>query len=83
MKRENEALERYKSLHENRLRLAQKEIEKINEAAETRNKFVDNYHAIRDKKALKEVQHSRLMEAARNDALATVIKAIYITALEA
>ena len=83
MKRENEALERYKSLHENRLCLAQKEIEKINEAAETRNKFVDNYHAIRDKKALKEVQHSRLMEAARNDALATVIKAIYITALEA
>lgn len=82
-KRENEALERYKSLHENRLRLAQEEMRKINESAEARQSFINNYHAIRDRKALKEVQRSKLMEAARNDALATVIKAIYITALEA
>ena len=82
-KRENEALERYKSLHENRLRLAQEEMRKINESAEARQSFINNYHAIRERKALKEVQRSKLMEAARNDALATVIKAIYITALEA
>lgn len=82
-KRENEALERYKSLHENRLRLAQEEMRKINESAEARQSFINNYHAIRDRQALKEVQRSKLMEAARNDALATVIKAIYITALEA
>ena len=82
-KRENEALERYKSLHENRLRLAQEEMRKINESAEARQSFINNYHAIRERKALKEAQHSKLMEAARNDALATVIKAIYITALEA
>lgn len=82
-KRENEALERYKSLHENRLRLAQEEMRKINESAEARQSFINNYHAIRERKALKESQHSKLMEAARNDALATVIKAIYITALEA
>lgn len=83
MKRENEALERYKSLHENRLRLAQEEMKKINESAEARQNFINNYHAIIERKALKESQHSKLMEAARNDALATVIKAIYITALEA
>ena len=82
-KRENEALERYKSLHENRLRLAQEEMRKINESAEARQSFINNYHAIRDRQALKEAQRSKLMEAARNDALATVIKAIYITALEA
>lgn len=83
MKRENEALERYKSLHENRVRLAQKEINKINEAAAARDNFIHNYHVIKDMKARKELQHSKLMEAARNDALATVMKAIYITAMEA
>ena len=83
MKRENEALERYKSLHENRLRLAQEEMRKINESAEARQSFINNYHATRDRQALKEAQRSKLMEAARNDALATCLKAIYITALEA
>ncbi len=83
MKRENEALERYKSLHENRVRLAQEEINKINEAAAARDDFRHNYHVIRDMKARKEAEHAKLMEAARNDALATVVKAIYITAMEA
>lgn len=81
--RENNALENYKSLHENRIRLAKDEIDRINESANERNKFINNYHVVRDLQNRTEAQRANLMEAARNDALSTVIKAIYITALEA
>ena len=83
MKQVNEALENYRSLHENRLQLMAEEMKKINESASKREEFVNNYNRIRDLRERKEVQHSKLLEAARNDALSTVIKAIYITAMEA
>lgn len=83
MKRENNALETYKNLHENRTRLANEELRKINESVAKKDQFMHDYHVIRDMRARKEMTHSKLMEAARNDALATVIKAIYITAMEA
>lgn len=82
-KRDNDALENYRSLHENRLLLLKEEMRKIDESASKRDDFINNYYAIREHKARKEAQRANLMEAARNDALATVIKAIYITAMEA
>lgn len=83
MRRENEVLESYKSLRENQARLAQKELDSLNEKAKAQEDFKNKYHAIRESRERKAASRSALMEAARNNALSTVIKAIYITALEA
>lgn len=81
--RENAFLETYKSLKENRsIREAKREKayqDKINE----RQNFMNDYYSIMESRREKERDHSRLLEGARNDALSTVLKAIYITALEA
>lgn len=83
MRRENETLESYKSLRENQARLAQKELDSLNEKAKAQEDFRNKYHAIRESRERKAASRSALMEAARNNALSTVLKAIYITALEA
>lgn len=81
--REHNALETFRNLNENKNRLAEKEINKINEAVSARESFRDRYMVIRDMKMSAEAKRTKLMEAARDDALATIVKAIYITALEA
>lgn len=83
MRRVNESLETYKNLAATRSRLAQKEIESMNEKVAVNERFKDQYHMIMDMRNRKESTRSALMEAARNDALSTIIKAIYIGALEA
>ena len=83
MRREHDALESFRSLHENNARLAKEEVRKINEANEAKANFMNNYYINKDIKARKEAEHANLLEAARNDGLAIALKAIYITALEA
>lgn len=83
MRRVNESLETYKNLTASRSQLAQKEADAINEKVAENERFKDQYHSIMDKRNRLESTRSVRMEAARNDALGTVMKAIYITALEA
>lgn len=83
MRRVNESLETYKNLHETRSKLAQKEIDAMNEKVAANERFKNQYHTIMDMRNRKESTRASLMEAARNDALSTIMKAIYITALEA
>ena len=82
-KRENNFLEAYKALDklkDARLHSRATKQELITQAYED---FEKKYFTIKDKKEARDRQHGRLMEAARNDALGTAIKAIYITAMEA
>lgn len=81
--RVHERLETFKSLKENNLKLAYEEAKKVEDQLSLKESFKDNYYIIKDMKARKDRTRSNLMEAARNDALATCLKAIYITALEA
>lgn len=83
MRRVNESLETYKNLTATRSQLAQKETDAINEKVAENERFKDQYHSIMDKRNRLESTRSVRMEAARNDALGTIMKAIYITALEA
>lgn len=81
--RHNEVIESYKSLHENRAKLAAAELAKENAKTALREEFVNDYYKIQDARKRREDNRARILEAARNDALASAIKAIYITALEA
>ena len=83
MRRENEVVESYKNLAESRSQLAQKEINAVNEKSAEIERFKTNYYTRRDMRNRKEASRAALMEAARNEAFGTVIKAIYIGALEA
>ena len=84
MKRENNRLlESFKSLNETKARLAKEEENKIAKEAADVAAFRNKYYAMRDMRNRKDNTRAQLMEAARNDAFGTVIKAIYITALEA
>ena len=83
MRRENEVVETYKNLTESRSQLAQREINAVNEKVAVREQFNNKYHTIMDMRNRKASSRAALMEAARNEAFGTVIKAIYIGALEA
>lgn len=82
MKRTHEGLETYRSLQENRAKLAEAEQTKINEAIAKREDFRNNYDIIKSRKRRLDAEHGRLLEAARDEAFAKVIKGIYIGALE-
>ena len=82
MKRTHEGLETYRSLQENRAKLAEAEQTKINEAVAKREDFRNNYDIIKSRKRRLDAEHGRLLEAARDEAFAKVIKGIYIGALE-
>jgi hypothetical protein len=79
----NNSLEAYKLYKKNNDYLAEQEQKKLNEAANKRDAFMHNYSKIRENSIIKSNERSSILEAARNDALSTVLKAIYITALEA
>ena len=83
MRRENEVVESYKNLAESRSQLAQKELNAVNEKSAEIERFKTNYYTRRDMRNRKEASRAALMEAARNEAFGTIIKAIYIGALEA
>ena len=82
-RREHEIVETFKSLSEHNKQVVLEQAKKKAEALEENRQFHNNYYI---KQAMRDRQHrdrSRLMEGARNDALSTIVKAIYITALEA
>lgn len=83
MKRINEYVETAKSLKERQEAMANREAQSIREAEANRNNFVKKYHSIRENREARERMHGVLMEEARNNALSTAIKGIYIGALEA
>ena len=83
MRRENNFVEAYKNLKENRNLRAENREKLINEAVEKRQKFINDYHSIRESREMKQRRHGQLVESCRDNALGTAIKAIYITALEA
>lgn len=81
--RENNFVESRKALIENRERRESEKEKLIKEWHDKRESFMNNYHSIRESREQKLRLHGKLMEACRNEALATAIKAIYISALEA
>ena len=83
MSRYNEMVETARSLNENRNRLAQQEAAKIDKAANEHSNFMNNYYQIKESQHQQKMMRSKILESARNDALSTCLKAIYITALEA
>lgn len=83
MKRINEYVETAKSLKERQEAMSNREAQSIREAEENRNNFIKKYHSIRENREARERMHGVLMEEARNNALSTAIKGIYIGALEA
>lgn len=83
MKRINEYVETAKSLKERQESMSNREAQSIREAEENRNNFIKKYHSIRENREARERMHGVLMEEARNNALSTAIKGIYIGALEA
>lgn len=82
-KRENNFLEAYKALDKLKNARLQSRATKQERITQAYEDFEKKYFTIKDKKEARDRQHGRLMEAARNDALGTAIKAIYITAMEA
>ena len=83
MSRYNEMVETVRSLNENRNRLAQQEAAKIDKVVNERSNFRNNYYQIKESQHQQRMMRSKILESARNDALSTCLKAIYITALEA
>ena len=83
MKRINEYVETAKSLKERQEAMSNREAQSIREAEENRNNFIKKYHSIKENREARERMHGVLMEEARNNALSTAIKGIYIGALEA
>lgn len=83
MARENFILESYKALNEQRDRRENKRLSKILESQKAKETFKDNYYRLAEARDIEFAQHEKLVEAARDDALSTALKAIYISALEA
>ena len=66
----------YKSLRENRARLAKEEMDKILAEQAKRDQFVNNYNRLIDRRDVNERMNAKLMESARNDAFAVALKAM-------
>lgn len=80
---ENSTLENFKNLKATEKALAEAEAAKVANKVAIRENWLKDYHIKMDMKARTDAEHARLMEAARDQALSSIIKAIYITALEA
>lgn len=81
--RENNFVETYKTLVSNRERMAEEAEKRIQESVNAREKFIKDYHSILESREARARRHGQYLEACKNDALSTAIKAIYISALEA
>lgn len=82
IKRENAFVEGAKFVRELNESLADKDNSLKAKKLAKINEWKDNYYKIINDRRAREVFHGRLLEAARNDAFGTCIKAIYITALD-
>lgn len=81
--RENSFLEASRYLMNSRINREETRNKLIQESVNKRDKFVKKYHDIKESRLSRERAHSELLEAARNSNFSTVLKSIYITALEA
>ena len=81
--RENSFLEASRYLMNSRINREETRNKLIQESVNKRDNFVKKYHDIKESRLSKERAHSELLEAARNSNFSTVLKSIYITALEA
>jgi hypothetical protein len=79
---ENEFALAMKSVKENEDRRAKERLDKIQESEAKKKEFIKNLYSIRESREARERNHSKLLESARNNALSTALKAIYIEALE-
>ena len=64
------------SIRENKIQ------QKLNESIQKHKEMIDKINDIRESREMRRREHSKLLEDCKNDALATVIKAIYIEALQ-
>lgn len=83
MKRENYFLESYKALDKLKAARESKRIEFDSRKIQNYDNFIKDYHSIMESRESNMRKKGRILEEARNDALATIIEAIYISALEA
>ena len=79
----HEILDSCKAFNEHKNQLALEAENKINSKIALRESMKNNYYKALDRRRVADNTHAKLLEAARDNALSTVIKAIYITALEA
>lgn len=82
-KRENAFVEAMKFIKDRNNKLAEKDEQNINERVESHSKFLNEYYNVMKNRENNRIQREKIVEGARNAELATAIKAIYITALEA
>ena len=82
MKRQNEALEFYKSVRKNNDDLIAKENKIIEDRKNKNEQFMNEYYIKKSMRERRERNHGVLIENARNNAFSTIIKAIYMTALD-
>lgn len=83
VRRENAFVEAMKFLKDRNNSLVEAKEKKLNERLNEHNEFMNNYYNIKDNRKRVEDLKSKILESCKDDALATAIKAIYITALEA
>lgn len=79
----NDIKEFHKSTVERQKELALNEAAKKAAINKKRDEFYSKYYNSLNERAIKENEHNSLLSSARNNALGTCIKAIYISALEA
>ena len=83
MTRENTLLESSKALMAQKERCETKRLAKLIEQVNARQALKDNYYRLAESREAERAEHEQFMEAARDDAFSTALKAIYLTAIEA
>ena len=83
IKRENAFVEAIKFVRERNNKLVEENEAKIKERIHEHSKFMNDYYKIKQSRLDKQRERIQLYESAQDQELATAIKAIYITALEA
>ena len=82
-RRENAFVEAMKFARERNNELVREDEEKFKEKIDKHTKFMNEYYSIKQSRIDKQKERVKLYESAQNEELATAIKGIYITALEA
>ena len=83
IKRENSFVEAMKFLRDRNNSLVEQHEEKVNQKLNETKEFKDNYYKIREDRVRLENFQNKVLESCKDAELATAIKGIFITALEA
>jgi hypothetical protein len=83
IKRENSFVEAMKFLRDRNNSLVEQHEEKVNQKLNETKEFKDNYYKIREDRVRLENFKNKILESCKDAEMATAIKAIFITALEA